>query len=584
MNVMIRLSVGLAVATILLSSVCAQDYQRLAPKEPARTPGGTVSQPEPKLTSGPGADTVLLDSLKGLVFLPSPNDVKPEGASVKKGVEISAVNVPDAEAYRNLASGYLGKKFTKGQLDDLIAKTVLYYRDHDRPVVDVIVPEQDITSGVVQVVILEGKVGQVSVSGNRWFSNSILTDDLRAKPGDTMRASRLQSDLDWINQNPFRSANLFFSPGANLGDTNLELKVKDRFPLRVYTGYEDSGDRITGYDRYLTGFNYGNLFGTNQQLNYQYTTSGDFNSVRGHAGSYLIPLPWRHNLTFFGSYAESKAETAGVIQLNGISWQASTRYEIPLGVINIDGIGKWRQNFSAGFDFKQSNNNLGFGGDTVFDTTTDVVQWVAGYKTSLNDPFGTTSLGLTVTYSPGNLTENNSNADFGSQRFGAQAEYAYETFVAERNTRLPWDFSWILRGTVQTSNGNLLSSEQLGAGGYLTNRGYDMNAVTGDEGFLFTTELRTPAVSLAALFSETASKAMADQLQFLTFWDYSQVNNVNLQLGESSTTSLASAGVGVRYSINTYLNLRFDYGWQLHAQSLDEHRGSRANLGLVLSY
>lgn len=581
---MFKSSVTLIVAAFLVTSAFAQDYERLAPKQPKPTPGGTVSQPEPKLTSGPGADTVLLDSLKGLVFLSTPNDVKPEGASLKSGVELMKVQVPDVELYRKLAAGYLGKKFTKGQLDDLIAKTVLYYRDHDRPVVDVIVPEQDITNGVVQVVILEGKVGQVSVSGNRWFSSSILTQDLRVTPGETMRASRLQSDLDWINQNPFRSANLLFSPGAGLGDTDLELKVKDRFPLRVYTGYEDSGDRVTGYDRYLAGFNYGNLFGTNQQLNYQYTTSGDFDSVRGHAGSYLIPLPWRHNLTFFGSYAESKAETAGLVQLNGISWQASTRYEIPLEVVNIDKVGKLRQSFSAGFDFKQSNNNLGFGGASVFDTTTDIVQWVAGYKASLNDPLGVTSMGFSVTYSPGNLTENNSNADFQSQRFGAQSEYAYEMFTAERNTRLPWDFSWILRGTVQTSNGNLLGSEQLGAGGYINNRGYDMNAVTGDEGFLFTTELRTPAVSLAALFSEMASKAMADQLQFLTFWDYSQVNNVNLQLGETSTTSLASVGVGVRYTISTYASLRFDYGWQLHSQSLDGHDGSRANLGFVLSY
>ncbi len=231
MNAMSRLSVVLVVTAVLLSTVRAQDYQRLSPKEPARTPGGTVSQPEPKLTSGPGADTLLLDSLKGLVFLPTPNDVKPEGAKIKDGVELSAVNIPDAEAYRKLASGYLGKKFTKGQLDDLIAKTVLYYRDHDRPVVDVIVPEQDITNGVVQVVILEGKVGQVSVSGNRWFSNSILTDDLRAKPGETMRASRLQSDLDWINQNPFRSANLFFSPGAGLGGYRFGIEGEGSLPI-----------------------------------------------------------------------------------------------------------------------------------------------------------------------------------------------------------------------------------------------------------------------------------------------------------------------------------------------------------------
>lgn len=577
-----------ALAVIFLT-VCmgqvllAQDYEQLAPKSPKAHAPGTVEEPAAPPIPGKDSGAVLLSEVKGFVFLPSPADIKADGVPVKKGVDLSHVPVPDPADYSKLAEGYVGKKLTKGILDQLIRDTVLYYREHDRPVVDVIVPEQDITNGMVQVLLLEGKVGHVSASGNRWFSSNILTGDLRVTPGESIRASRLQSDLDWINQNPFRSANLLFSPGAALGQTDLELQVRDRFPVRFYTGYENSGNQVTGYDRYLAGFNWGDAFGLGQQLNYQYTASGDFNRVSGHAGSYIIPLPWRHNLIFLGSYAESKVDMPD-ISLTGTSWQTSTRYEIPFEVVEMCQNVNLRQTLTAGFDFKSSNNNLGFGGNSIFDSTTEVIQWSGAYKISETDPFGVTSLNLAVTYSPGNLTEDNTNAAFSSQRKGAQASYAYETFTAERLTRLPCDFTLLLRGTVQASNQNLLGSEQLEFGGYNSVRGYDMSAVTGDEGFLFTTELRTPSVSVIGLFSDAAAKVANDQLQFLFFWDYGQASNVNLLPGESSTTCLSSVGPGVRYTINTYLSLRFDYGWQLHTLNDDAHRGSHGDLGLTLSY
>lgn len=569
--------------TVSSQTLLAQDYQHLAPKSPTPPPPGQITEPEPPLGNGKEAQTLLLPELKGLVFLPSPDQVKAEGITGKTGVDLSRVSVPDPNEYQKLALPYIGKKLTKGKLDQLIRETVIYYRSHDHPVVDVIVPEQDITNGVVQILLLEGRVGHVSASGNRWFSSNILTGDLRVAPNETISAASLQSDLDWINQNPFRSSNLIFSPGAGLGQTDLQLQVKDRFPLRVYTGYENSGNMFTGYDRYLAGFNWGNVFGLDHQLNYQYTTSDDFERLQGHAGSYIIPLPWRHNLTFFGSYSESAIDL-DPFNMTGRSWQVSTRYEIPFQTFNIQDVGRLHQSVTAGFDYKASNNNIGFGGASIFNSTSDILQWNAAYKASLTDPYGVTAFNLSVTYSPGNLTSNNTNAVFLTQRAGASAEYAYETLMAERTTKLPWDFSWILRGTVQSSDGNLLGSEQLSFGGYNSIRGYDMTAISADEGFIFTTELRTPPVSPVALFSDDAAKVTNDQLQFLVFWDYGQANNYNVQPGESSTNCLSSVGPGALYTINTYLSVRFDYGWQLHTLADDAHRGSHGDIGLILSY
>ena len=50
------------------------------------------------------------------------------------------------------------------------------------------------------------------------------------------------------------------------------------------------------------------MFGLDQQLNYQYATDAKFDLVHANSASYLIPLPWRHTLMFYGSYVEGRAD------------------------------------------------------------------------------------------------------------------------------------------------------------------------------------------------------------------------------------------------------------------------------------
>jgi hemolysin activation/secretion protein len=75
-----------------------------------------------------------------------------------------------------------------------------------------------------------------------------------------------------------------------------------------------------------------------------------------------------------------------------------------------------------------------------------------------------------------------------------------------------------------------------------------------------------------------------DQLQFLGFWDYGSASNHRLLPGEPYEIPLSSLGGGLRYTINTNLSLRFDYGFQLLSTGLDNDHGSRSDLGIVVSY
>jgi len=558
----------------------AQDFSREGPK-----PVPPVAAPATLANGAPGKPPddaqVLLKNLKGVVFVPTPAGVAVNGTEAQ-GVVLRGVTVPAPARFTACVQPYLGQTLTRGKLNALIADVISFYRRHDHPIVDVIVPQQEITNGVVQLVLLEGRVGSVTVAGNRWFSSKEIRSGVRLQSGDAISAHRLQGDIDWINQNPFHSTDVVYHPGNDLGETDIVLQTTDRFPVRFYGGYEDTGNAATGFDRYEAGFNWGDAFqlGLGQQLNYQYTTSGDGQSLRSHAGSYVIPLPWRHTLTFFGSYADTKGEIPPLLALKGRSYQISGRYAIPLPTLTLDPV-TLKQTFSFGFDYKYNNNSLEFGGAGAGSTLVDVDQFVMAYDGSQTDPYGQTTINDSLYVSPGNWGGNNNDAAFAASHPGANSDYVYDTLTLQRVTKLPENFSLVLRGTLQFSNSNLTPSEQLGFGGYDTVRGYDEREVNTDEGYVFSTELRSPPISLGEMFD---CAAFQDQLQFLAFWDTGSAYNHSPLAGETSQIGLSSVGAGVRYTINSYVSVRFDYGFQLVNTGFDNDQGSRSDLGVMISY
>lgn len=570
-------SVCVLLTLLLLVAVSwAQDYERIAPKTLPTREGAVDLPPSAPPISEEDA-RVLVQELRGLVCVTSPEKVRKEGVADATGIQVGDLEILRDPDFEKRIKPFLGQPVSKHSLNQLTREIILYYREHDRPVVDVVVPEQDITAGVVQFVILEGKLGQVRVEGNRWFEARALYDVIRLRPGEVVREKKLANDLQWLNSNPFRQVNVALTPGQTRGETDILLKTKDRFPVRVYTGFEDTGNDLTNDERIVEGINWGDAFFLGQQINYQFTADPHCHNLTAHSGSWLIPLPWRHRLSFFGSYVESKADIDNpLFNMEGVSWQASGRYGIPL-----PSVGNYTHEGTLGFDFKQSNNDLEFGGAQVTNTATEIAQWIFGYSSAFRDPFGTTSLDTTAAFSPGDWTPRNKDFNFNASRQFADAAYLYQRITLERLTRLPSDVTWLVRGTYQWASGNLLGSEQLGVGGYTSVRGYDEREANGDEGYLFTTEFRSPPVSLGKLM--TLSKA-TDQLQFLAFFDYGCTENLRLLPGEDPHVLLASVGPGLRYSIAPYLTFRFDYGWQLYDTGLNTRYNSRGHLGLVLAY
>ncbi len=561
----------------------AQDYNRLQPHALPRSDGDAkVEDRASSRAEKNESEEILIPELKGIVFIGLPKDVKSDGSN-ETGIHL--VGVPELEVLemKTQFQRYLGRPITFKQINELVQEVILYCRTHQYSVVDVLIPEQEVRTGTLQILVIIGKLGGIKVEGNRWFSSEQITNNFRLNKGEALRSSIIFSDLDWVNQNSFRQTNLIYSRGSETGETDVTLQVKDRFPVRFYYGYNETGSDFTGDERQFIGFNYGDVWGLGHEMNYQYTTSADMKMLLAHSGSYLVPLPWRHKILIYGSHATVEPIfPSAVFKQNGVTWQTSARYIVPL--VNVL---KYEHELQVGGDFKQSNNDLEFSGISVSADTYEVNQFVLQYGGSLPDPYGSTSFGVRTFISLNEGTLHHDDVSFQRFRSQAKAKYNYQTCDFQRVNRLPYGFSWMLHGNAQWTQCNLIQSEKMGLGGADSIRGYEEWEGSGDRAWRITNELRFPSQSLSGFIQDEFSKEIGkDRLQTLLFWDYGVAENDTLLSGEDPHVILSSIGPGMRYSFNTWMNLRFDYGFQLtdSAQAGAGRGSSRGHLSVVMSY
>ena len=407
----LRMVPAALLAVLVPALAHAQAYNRIAPQAPAPTgtPMLTVPAP-PKLA--PSSNAVIVPALKGLVFVPDAAALHPAGMPHgTAGIRTAGLPLLGETGFTSKLAAYLGRPVTFSSLNAIVQATNAWYRQHGHPFVSVSVPPQNVSSGVIQVVVTEYRVGTVRAAGNHWFSSALLERESGLEPGQTLTLGGVQADLAWLNANPFRNVNAVFGPGSTPGTTNVVLQTQDRLPVHVYGTFDNQGVPSLGQAEWGVGGTWGNVGGLGQILSYQFThsLSGRYSA---HALSWTIPLPWQDKLLVFGSYAVERPDDGAFFNEAGHSGQASLRYVHTLPAFTLaPGVGL-SEDVQLGYDFKTTNNNLEFGGMQVFASQAEIDQFPLIYDATLTDPYGQTAFENQLVMSPGNLTGANNNQAF----------------------------------------------------------------------------------------------------------------------------------------------------------------------------
>jgi hemolysin activation/secretion protein len=519
--------------------------------------------------------------LRGIVLRQALHDFVATGVE-GAGLDFAASPVASADpVFRAKAEALLGQPITIALLQSLSSEVVLAYRRAGRPLADAAVPEQNISNGTVQVIILEAHLGRVSVEGASHFSAERILAALRTRPGEPLYAGTLFSDLDWLNQNSFRRIDLVYERGQDLSTTDVTLRVTEQRPWQAFAGYDNENVESLGRDRWFAGVRAGNLWGREHQSSLLYTQARDANVYQGVALDYTVPLPRpRQLLTLLASYAEP-AVSDPTFDSIGQSWRLGLRYGGEFSRTRL-----WQISWAAGYDARSSNNDILFGGTNVFSGAYQTHELVGELSARRPGPAGETTLKATMYYSPGNIGTKNSSADLSSSgRTEVDAHYAFADLTAGHKFSLPREYTLGFAGSLRLTNDRLPPSSEFSLGGVAQLPGYTEATALGDTSAWAQVRLQSPIYHVL----QKTSLASSDAIRFSALYSLGQVSindltAVEVSQGLREQRKLESVGVGATYEYSRHFQFNFVYGWQLRSPATGVERSSRGHVSAVLTF
>ena len=261
---------------------------------------------------------------------------KPDESTAKvsftlEKVEFDSSEVLSAEELNKIAEPYMGKTVTLQDLYAITGAINNLYSDKGFMVCRAYLPPQRIHGGVVQIKLLEGKTGMVTLQGLKHTREKYVTARVPLKPGIVANTANLNKQLQRFNGTNDVQLRVLVHAGKEPGTTDYEIvayEPKQNQNVTVFldnNGYETSGRFRQGlyYNiRSLTGMrdslrlSYMRSQGTNvfgagyslpvsklgTRLDFDYSTNttkiikGDLKdqNIKGHA--YSMGLAVRHPL------------------------------------------------------------------------------------------------------------------------------------------------------------------------------------------------------------------------------------------------------------------------------------------------
>lgn len=530
---------------------------------PAReTAGAESSRFEEQREFQKKRQTVTAEPVKTEVSEPAPEALKdmPEITFELKEIRVSgAQSVPAAEL-EALGKDLINRKVTLNDLQVLVSKMKRHYREKGFIAVYVYLPKQDIQNGRVEFRVIEGELGWVKIEGQRWFSEKIIRRILHLKSGKAINFQALQNALGRLNKNRDIKAQAVLEPGKEFKTTDIQIKVKDHFPVHLTTDVNNLGTRDTGRTRWGIGATHNNLLGQMDRL------SGRFQIGRGAwavGSDYNIPVtPWETRLGF--GYSHTAVKVGGQFKDLDVEGTAST-YS-PYLLQPLPGNDFLETNLNLGMDFKSIENRV-----QGRKTGKDELRILnTGLEFEETDTYGKTFLPVSFHFGFSDFLGASGKVEPAATRPGTGGQFFIYRSALTRYQRLPADLTLVFRGAWQLTPDQLPASEQFRLGGAFSVRGYPEGDTMADYGGLLATELYIPTYFFPQDWKlPYSSLPLRKQIQGVAFFDFGAGALHDPAAGDIHDRFLAGAGGGVRIHLFDKVFARFQWAGRTGGKSSD---------------
>lgn len=446
------------------------------------------------------------------------------------GFRIAGATVfPEAELLP-LLKDFVGQDLGIAELNRAAEAITRFYRSRGHFVARAYVPAQEVKDGIVEIVVLEGRVDRINVApgGKLRLSEERVRGMLEAAvgPDGVVREEELERGLLLLNDLPGVAARATLSPGASLGTSTITAGVSEGALASGSVDFDNFGSKFSGAERLGATLNLNDLAGR-----------GDLAALRLTHGSGV-------------DYGRLGYQTpVGYSGLKLGAAYATTRYKLCCEFAALDPHGTATvETLSATYPFVRQRGFSLYGGVTVenkrlYDATiagptSDRKARTAALSVAGDGRDGLWGGGLTnasLALVDGDLVLGAPD----SRVAGTEGGYTKTSWSLTRLQRLGERSALYASLAGQLASKNLDSSEKFFLGGPQGVRAYPQGEAPGDEALLLNLEYRyevAPALRLSAFVDRG------------TVWRYRSPWTGALAAGQDNRYSLLGAGIGLQWS------------------------------------
>lgn len=505
------------------------------------TPGTTVKkEPKPEIT--------VEDQPTG----PATEDTGPS-FFVKK-IELKGNTLFPREELAPFIDPLENKEVTFGKLKKVAQLITNYYRAKGYATSRAYIPPQKITDQTVMIYVLEGKVGNVFVEGNRFFRASVYRDSMKFDKKKILKYQDLENSLYFLNQKQDLSAKAYIISGEQPETSDIILKANESFPQHVSYEFNNRGTQFTHYARNIIHYDNNSLLGMGDVLNFGVSLAEEA-AFKGLFYNYDFPIEKTNtDLQLNGSYSQSQL----IGPLRPFDVDGESFYLVPSITQTFYESPKWVIQGYMGLEIKNQKT-------TILDKKVSLDKnrpLVVGPRISQQDRWGKTVFNADFHWGIPRFLGASKKHDPNASVPSSGGEFYYFTGSLARIQRLPYSAIAILRTQGQLSPMTLNALEQFRAGGAYSVRGYPESNSVGDYGFEFSTEIRVPPYFFPKTLKFPFTKRnWWDSFHFVWFLDGAKVFNFSRPTPAASLDRLLlGTGFGIRLDLGRICTVSFDLG------------------------
>jgi hemolysin activation/secretion protein len=478
---------------------------------------------------------------------------KSEATFVLTDVKITGVTLFEPEDLRPLYQPYLQKKITLDDAAAIADQIKGKYHNRGFLTTSVYFPEQEIENGVIEIAVLEGKLGQVTVEGNKWFSSDFVRKYIHANPHELLNINKLQKDILRLNKFSDLEVKTIISPGKEKETSDLVLKVKDKFPWHVGMSEDDRGSRLTG--KYNTGFYLrgSNVLGLGDTVfANSLISAGSFGQVL----SYLVPIgTFGAKLGFDLSYFQMKlGKEIREYHVTGKTKGVTPHVSFELAL---------KESFEAYLDtgVKMLDIQKRVAGNRTSDDQLRIPY--VGFNISQTDTFGgggQTGFSPQFSLGTGGFLGASKSCHPSGSRDGTGGFYFKYEHDLRRTQAMPYGSYLLLNSKLQAASHTLSSAEQLQLGGMTSVRGYPEGDYLADVGATLNMDWVFPSFFFPKNWKMPFSKMpLRRAIEPVLFFDMGGGGLYAVNPGERGRKFLVGAGGGLRVHIANNFFIRLEW-------------------------